>query len=73
MARDPDAIQQEIEQARNALAESLDALSIKASPKRIMEGGAESVQARLADPKIKYSLIAVAVLILLLVVRRLFR
>ncbi len=73
MARDPDAIQQEIEQARNALAESLDALSIKANPKRIMAGGAESVQARLADPKIKYSLIAVAVLILLLVVRRLFR
>jgi hypothetical protein len=73
VARDPDSIQQEIEQARNALAESLDALSIKANPKRIMANGAESMQERLADPKIKYGLIAVAVLIVLLLVRRLFR
>ena len=34
---------------------------------------AKHIAARLADPKIKYSLIAVAVLIVLLLVRRLFR
>ncbi len=73
MARDPDTIQQEIEHARTALAESLDALTIKANPRRIMAGGAQTMQDRLADPKIKYGLIAVAVVIVLLVVRRLFR
>ena len=37
MARDPDTIQSDIEKARNALAESLDVLSERASPKRFVE------------------------------------
>ena len=39
MARDPDTIQREIERARDALADSLDALGEKASPKRLVDAG----------------------------------
>jgi uncharacterized protein DUF3618 len=73
VARDPDTIQREIEKARDALAENLDALSERASPKRFVDQGRTSVQQRLADPKIKYGLIALGVLVGLAVLRRLFR
>jgi Protein of unknown function (DUF3618) len=73
VARDPDTIQQEIEKARDALAESLDVLSERASPKRFVEQGRASLQQRLADPKIKYGLIALGVVIAAAVLRKLFR
>jgi Protein of unknown function (DUF3618) len=73
VARDPDSIQQEIEKARNALAESLDVLSERASPKRFVDQGRASLQQRLADPKIKYGLMALGALIALAVLRKLFR
>jgi hypothetical protein len=73
VARDPDTIQREIEKARNALAESLDVLSERASPKRFVDQGRSSLRRKLADPKIKYGLIAVGALVVLVVVRRLFR
>lgn len=73
MARDPDTIQREIESARDSLAESLDALADRANPKHLVDQGREQVQARLADPKVKYALIGVGVLVGLLVVRSLFR
>ena len=73
MARDPDTIQHEIEKARDALAESLDVLSERASPKRFVDQGRASLQQRLADPKIKYGLIAVGALVAFALLRRLFR
>lgn len=73
MARDPDAIQREIEQTRDALAETLDALAERASPKRMVDGGKEAAQAKLADPKVRFALIGLAVLIVLLILRKLFR
>ena len=73
MARDPDTIQREIDSARDALAESLDALADRANPKHLVNQGREQVQARLADPRVKYTLIGVGVLVGLLVVRNLFR
>ncbi|WP_232664712.1 DUF3618 domain-containing protein [Pseudonocardia sp. TRM90224] len=73
MARDPDTIQREIERARDALAESLDALGDRANPKRFVDAGKESVQSKLSDPKIKYGLIAIGALIAFALVRRLFR
>lgn len=73
MARDPDTIQREIEDAREALAETLDTLAERANPKRLVEGGKESAQAKLADPKIKFALIGLGVLVVLLLVRKLFR
>ncbi|MBW0090085.1 DUF3618 domain-containing protein [Pseudonocardia sp. KRD-184] len=73
MARDPDTIQREIERARDALADSLDALGEKASPKRLVDSGKQSAQAKLADPRIKYGLIAVGALIGFAILRNLFR
>ncbi len=73
MARDPDTIQREIEQAREALAGTLDALTQKAHPQRLVEGGKQAAQDKLADPKVKYTLIAVGGLVALLVLRKLFR
>jgi hypothetical protein len=73
VARDPDTIQHEIEKARDALADSLDVLSERASPKRFVDTGKESVQAKLAEPKIRYALIAVGAILALAVLRKLFR
>lgn len=73
MARDPDSIERDIEQARNALAAALDELSIRANPKHIVESGRETLQAQLADPRIRLTLIAFGVLIFLLLLRKLFR
>ena len=72
VARDPETIQREIEKARDALADSLDVLSERASPKRFVDSGKQTVQSKLADPKIKYGLIAVGVLIGLAVVKKMF-
>ena len=73
MARDPETIQRDIEKARDSLADSLDALGERANPKRLVDSGKQRVQSRLADPKIKYGLIAVGVLVGLAVLRRMFR
>jgi hypothetical protein len=73
VARDPDAIQQEIEQARDALAGTLDALTERANPKRLVDGGKEAARAKLADPKVKLALFGVAALVVLLVLRKMFR
>jgi hypothetical protein len=73
VARDPDTIQREIESARDALAETLDELGDRANPRHLVEQGRESVQARLDDPRVRYTLIAVGVVLGLAVLRRLFR
>lgn len=73
MARDADTIEREIQQARDALASTLDELGTRANPKRAVEAGKKQVQDTLANPKVRYSLIAVAVLIVLLLLRKLFR
>ena len=73
MPRDPDTIQREIEQARDALADSLDELSERAHPKHLVEAGKESVQVRLADPRIRYGLIAIGALLAVALLRKLFR
>jgi hypothetical protein len=71
--RDPDTIQREIEQARDALADSLDELSERAHPKHLVEAGKQSVQGRLADPRIRYTLMAIGAVLVLALLRRLFR
>lgn len=73
MARDPETIERDIEQARDALAATLDELGTRANPKKLVDEGKASVQATFSDPRVKYSLIAVAVLIVLALLRKLFR
>ncbi len=77
MARDPDTIEREIDQARDALAATLDELGVRADPKRILESGKQSLQAAvqgaLADPRVRYALIGVGALVALRIVRGVFR
>ncbi|HVL83728.1 MAG TPA: DUF3618 domain-containing protein [Pseudonocardia sp.] len=73
MARDPDTIQREIERTRDELADSLDALTERAHPKRLVDGGKRRLQERLADPNVRYALMAVGGLLALAVLRKLFR
>ncbi|SFP26992.1 Protein of unknown function [Amycolatopsis arida] len=73
MARDPETIEREIERARDALASTLDELTVKANPKRLADDAKVSVQAKLAEPKIKYSLLGAGVLVGLLLLRKLLR
>lgn len=72
MARDPENIQQEIEKTRDALAASLDALTDRANPKRFVDTGKQQVQAKLDDPKIRYALIGVGVILAAAVLKKLF-
>ena len=73
MARDPDAIQGEIERSREALAASLDALSARTNPKKLVDDGRQAAAAKLEDPKIRYALIAVGALVVVALVRSIFR
>ncbi|MFC5996407.1 DUF3618 domain-containing protein [Pseudonocardia hispaniensis] len=73
MARDPETIQREIEQARDALAESLNELADRAHPRRYVDSGRQQLQAKMADPKIKYALYGVGAVLALALLRKLFR
>ncbi len=73
VARDPDAIQRDIEKARDSLAVTLDELSTKADPKRFVESGKASVQDKLNDPRVRYAMIGVGALVAVIVVRKIFR
>jgi hypothetical protein len=73
VARDPDTIQREIEQARDALAVTLDQLGSKASPQRLVDTAKSNVRSTFDQPKVRYSLIGLGALIMLLLVRKLFR
>jgi hypothetical protein len=75
MARDVDTIERDIEQARDALAATLEELSTR--PRRAIEAGKEQVkeqvEATMGDPRVRYSLIGIGALIALLLLRKLFR
>ena len=73
MARDPETIQAEIERARDALAVTVDELATRANPKRLVEQGKQSVRATLDDPRVKLVIGAVGAVVVLAVLRKLFR
>ena len=73
MARDADTIQAEIERARDALAVTIDELTTRGNPKRIVEQAKEAALSKWADPKIKAAIIGAGALIGFIVIRRLFR
>lgn len=73
MARDAETIQAEIERARDSLATAVDELTTRANPKRVVEQGRRTVTATLQEPKVKYSLIAVGALVVVVIIRRMFR
>jgi hypothetical protein len=73
MARDADTIERDIEQARDALAVTLQEIGTRADPKRLVEAGKEQVEATMGNPTVRYSLMAVGALIVLALLRKLFR
>ncbi|HEV7450604.1 MAG TPA: DUF3618 domain-containing protein [Pseudonocardiaceae bacterium] len=73
MTRDADTIERDIEQARDALAATLEELGTRADPRRAIEAGKEQVAATMADPRVRYSLIGLGALIVLVLLRKLFR
>jgi hypothetical protein len=73
VARDAQAIQAEIERARDALAEAVDELSTRLHPRNVVERGRTTALQLLRQPKVKYPLVGVGVLVVAVIVRRLFR
>ncbi len=73
MPRDADTIQAEIERARDALAVTVDELTVRANPRRLANEGKQKLLAKFADPRIKYPLIAAGIVLGALIVRKLLR
>lgn len=68
--RDPDAIQQEIDQAREQLASTVDTLAERANPRRIADDVKTRVVTFLKTPAVAVSLAGVGAVVVVLVVRR---
>jgi hypothetical protein len=73
MARDADTIERDIEKARDALAATLQEIGTRADPKRLVEAGKEQVEATMGNPTVRYSLMGLGALIVLALLRKLFR
>jgi hypothetical protein len=73
MTRDPETIQREIEQTREALAGTLDVLAERTSPKRLLAVGRERAIAAATSPPGLAVLGAIGTLTAILVVRRIRR
>lgn len=73
MARDPDAIERDIEKARDNLASTVDQLTVRADPKKLADSAKTTVLAKFEEPKIKYAVLGGSTLIGLLLLRKLLR
>lgn len=73
MSRDPDTIQREIEQTRDALAGTLDKLADRYSPKAVASRGQHALVAKLRSPVGIAASSATVGLVALLVTRRVRR
>ncbi|GAB88216.1 DUF3618 domain-containing protein [Gordonia rhizosphera] len=70
MAGDTERIEQEIAQAREDLAKTLDALAERTSPQRLADDLKTKVVATLNTPAVKFGLAGVGVLVMVIVVRK---
>ena len=70
MADDIDRIEQEIAQAREDLANTLDQLAERANPQRLAADAKSRALAVLNTPPVKFSLIGAGALVVVLVVRK---
>jgi len=75
MTRDADTIERDIEQARDALAATMEELGTR--PKRAIDAGKEQVKGQvettMSDPRVRYSLMGIGALLVLVLLRKLFR
>jgi Protein of unknown function (DUF3618) len=68
--RDPDTIKQEIDQARDQLASTVDSLAVRANPRRLADDAKARVIGFVKKPAVAISLAAIAALAVALAVRR---
>ncbi|WP_127783544.1 DUF3618 domain-containing protein [Rhodococcus sp. X156] len=73
MARDTENIEREIERARDQLARTVDELTVRASPKRMIDNVKHTVLAKLEEPAVRNALIGVGAVVGVLVLRKIFR
>ncbi|MFE3292306.1 DUF3618 domain-containing protein [Rhodococcus sp. NPDC059234] len=73
MPRDTESIERDIERARSQLASTLDELSVRTNPKRLVENTKIAVLAKVNEPPVRFALIGAGALVALLVVRKIFR
>lgn len=71
--RDPDTIKQEIDEARDQLALTVDSLAARANPSRLADDLKAGVIRFVKQPPVAISLAGVGVLVLVITVRRLRR
>ncbi len=68
--RDPDTIKQEIDQARNQLASTVDSLAERANPRRLADDAKARVIGFVKKPAVAISLAGIGTLVVVIVVRR---
>jgi hypothetical protein len=73
VGRDTEAIERDIENARNQLASTLDELSVRTNPKNLVANAKLTLVAKVNQPNVKYAVIAVGVVVGALVLRKLLR
>jgi hypothetical protein len=71
--RDPDTIKQDIDQARDQLASTVDSLAERANPSRIADDVRAGVVRFVKKPVVAISLAGVGALVIAIVVRRIRR
>ena len=71
--RDPDTIKQEIDQARDQLAVTVDKLAVRANPRRIADDAKAGVVEFVKKPAVAASLAGVGAVVVVVVVRRVRR
>jgi hypothetical protein len=71
--RDPNIIKQDIDQARDQLASTVDALAERANPRRIADDAKAGVVAFVKKPVVAVSLAGIGALVFILVIRRIKR
>ena len=68
--RDPEVIKQEIDQARDQLASTVDSLAERANPRRIADDIKASVVRFVRKPAVAISLTGIGVVVVVIVIRR---
>lgn len=68
--RDPETIKQEIDQARDQLAATVDSLAVRANPQRLADDVKAAVVAFVTKPVVLGSLAGTGALVMFVVIRR---
>lgn len=71
--RDPDTIKQEIDEARDRLATTVDTLAQRANPRRIADDAKSKAIAFVRKPVVMISVVGIAAAVVLVAVRRIRR